>query len=64
MAVIRAGAQWEPLAVNAMDEGSKSTPAIVDEKLYIRTYDGRALARPWRFSRRTRDSWPGRSPRA
>ena len=39
VAVIRAGAQWEPLAVNAMDEGSKSTPAIVDEKLYIRTYD-------------------------
>ena len=39
VAVIRAGAQWELLAVNAMDEGSKSTPAIVDGKLYIRTYD-------------------------
>jgi outer membrane protein assembly factor BamB len=39
VAVVGAGAQWELLAVNAMDEGSKSTPAIVDGRLYIRTYD-------------------------
>ncbi len=39
VAVIQAGAQWELLAVNAMDEGSKSTVAIVDGKLYVRTYD-------------------------
>jgi outer membrane protein assembly factor BamB len=38
VAVIRAGAQWELLAVNPMDDGSKSTPAIVDGRLYIRTY--------------------------
>ena len=39
VADIRAGAEWELLAVNAMDEGSKSTIAIVDSKLYVRTYD-------------------------
>ena len=39
VSVIRAGAQWELLTVNAMGEGSKSTPAIVDGKLYLRTYD-------------------------
>ena len=39
VAVIRAGAEWELLAVNAMDEGSKSTIAIVDSKLYVRTYN-------------------------
>ena len=39
VAVIRAGAEWVLLAVNAMDEGSKSTIAIVDSKLYVRTYD-------------------------
>ena len=39
LSVVRAGAQWETLAVNKMGEGSKSTPAIVDEKLYVRTYD-------------------------
>jgi outer membrane protein assembly factor BamB len=38
LAVVRAGEQWELLAVNALDEGSKSTPAIVDGKLYVRTY--------------------------
>ncbi len=38
VAVVRAGAQWELLSVNALDEGSKSTPAIVDGRLYIRTY--------------------------
>jgi outer membrane protein assembly factor BamB len=37
-AVIRAGAQWELLAVNPLDDGTKSTPAIVDGKLYVRTY--------------------------
>jgi len=39
VSVIRAGEQWELLTVNAMGEGSKSTPAIVDGKLYLRTYD-------------------------
>jgi outer membrane protein assembly factor BamB len=37
-AVIRAGAQWELLAVNDLGDGSKSTPAIVDGRLYLRTY--------------------------
>ena len=39
VAVVRAGAEWELLAVNALDEGSQSTPAIADGKLYVRTYD-------------------------
>ncbi len=38
LAVVKAGAQWEPLAVNALDDGSKSTPAIVGDRLYVRTY--------------------------
>ncbi len=38
MAVFRAGAQWEQLAVNTMDDGSKSTPAIANGRIYLRTY--------------------------
>jgi outer membrane protein assembly factor BamB len=38
VAVIRAGAQWELLAVNPLEDGAKATPAITDGKLYIRTY--------------------------
>jgi outer membrane protein assembly factor BamB len=38
LAVVKAGAQWELLAVNPLDDGSKSTPAIVDDRLYVRTY--------------------------
>jgi len=38
LAVVRAGAQWELLAVNALADGSKSTPAIVGDRLYVRTY--------------------------
>jgi outer membrane protein assembly factor BamB len=38
VAVIRAGAQWELITVNPLDDGAKATPAIVDGKLYIRTY--------------------------
>lgn len=38
MSVIRAGAAWELMAVNALDEGTKATPAIADGKLYVRTY--------------------------
>ena len=37
-AVIRAGAQWELLAVNDLADGCKATPAIADGKLYLRTY--------------------------
>jgi outer membrane protein assembly factor BamB len=37
-AVIRAGAQWELLAVNNLDDGCKSTPAIAGGSIYIRTY--------------------------
>lgn len=37
-AVIRAGGQWELLRVNDLKDGCKATPAIVDGKLYIRTY--------------------------
>jgi outer membrane protein assembly factor BamB len=38
LAVVRAGADWELLAVNALDDGSKSTPAIVADAIYVRTY--------------------------
>lgn len=37
-AVIRAGAQWELLAVNDLQDGCKATPAIADGKMYVRTY--------------------------
>ncbi len=36
--VIQAGAQWEVRRVNDLNDGSKSTPAIVDGKMYFRTY--------------------------
>ncbi|MGH9720576.1 MAG: PQQ-binding-like beta-propeller repeat protein [Bryobacteraceae bacterium] len=36
-AVIRAGAQWELIAVNDLNDGCKATPAVVDGKLYLRT---------------------------
>jgi outer membrane protein assembly factor BamB len=38
LAVVRAAPQWELLAVNPLDDGSKSTPAIVGDRLYVRTY--------------------------
>ena len=38
LAVIQAGGSWELLGVNALDDGTKATPAIVDGSLYIRTY--------------------------
>lgn len=37
-AVIQAGAQWEVLRVNDLGDGCKATPAVVDGKLYVRTY--------------------------
>jgi outer membrane protein assembly factor BamB len=36
--VLRAGAQWEVLAVNVLDDGCKATPALVDGRIYLRTY--------------------------
>jgi outer membrane protein assembly factor BamB len=39
VSVVRAGTQWELLAVNRLDEGSQSTPAIVGDTLFVRTYD-------------------------
>jgi outer membrane protein assembly factor BamB len=36
--VLQAGAQWETLAVNELGDGAKATPAIVDGRLYVRTY--------------------------
>ena len=35
--VIRAGADWEILASNDLEEDTYATPAIVDDELYIRT---------------------------
>jgi outer membrane protein assembly factor BamB len=38
VAVIRAGAEWELLSVNALDDGTKATPAIAGGTIYLRTY--------------------------
>jgi outer membrane protein assembly factor BamB len=35
--VIRAGGDWEILASNDLEDETYATPAIVDDKLYIRT---------------------------
>ena len=37
VSVIQAGAQWEVLAVNTLDDECIATPAIVGERIYIRT---------------------------
>jgi outer membrane protein assembly factor BamB len=37
-AVIQAGAQWEVLGVNDLNDGCRATPAIVDGKIYVRTF--------------------------
>jgi outer membrane protein assembly factor BamB len=37
-AVIEAGGQWKVLRVNNLNDGCKGTPAIADDKLYLRTY--------------------------
>jgi outer membrane protein assembly factor BamB len=37
-AVVRAGAQWEQLTVNDLQDGCKATLAIAGGKLYVRTY--------------------------
>lgn len=39
VAVVQAGAQWELLGVNELNDGCKATPAIADGKLYVRTYN-------------------------
>ncbi|MBL8213375.1 MAG: PQQ-binding-like beta-propeller repeat protein [Bryobacterales bacterium] len=36
-AVIQAGADWQLLRVNDMEEGMKATPALLDGKIYLRT---------------------------
>jgi outer membrane protein assembly factor BamB len=36
--VIQAGAQWEVLAVNNLDDDCFATPAIVDDRIYLRTH--------------------------
>lgn len=35
--VLKAGAQWETLAVNDMDEPVFATPAFLDDRMYLRT---------------------------
>lgn len=35
--VLRAGAEWDILAVNNLDEDTFATPAIVDGRIYVRT---------------------------
>ena len=36
--VLKAGADWEVLAVNDMDDECHATPAIVDGRIYLRTH--------------------------
>jgi outer membrane protein assembly factor BamB len=36
--VLKAGREYERLAVNALGETSQATPAIADERMYLRTY--------------------------
>jgi outer membrane protein assembly factor BamB len=38
VSVIQAGAQWEVLAVNDLDDDCFATPAIVDDRIYLRTH--------------------------
>jgi outer membrane protein assembly factor BamB len=37
VSVIKAGAQWEVLAVNDLDDDCFATPAILDDRIYLRT---------------------------
>lgn len=37
-AVLQAGAEWELLRVNDLDEVCKATPAVADGKMYLRTF--------------------------
>ena len=37
LTVLKAGGQWDPLAINDLDDTCFSTPAIADSRLYIRT---------------------------
>ena len=37
VAVIKAGGDWEMLALNAMDDEVFATPAPLDRRLYLRT---------------------------
>ncbi|PYU85873.1 MAG: pyrrolo-quinoline quinone, partial [Acidobacteria bacterium] len=35
--VVRAGAQWEVLATNVLDEECYATPVLADRRIYLRT---------------------------
>jgi outer membrane protein assembly factor BamB len=37
LVVIKAGADWEILAVNDLDEECYATPALIDGRVYVRT---------------------------
>jgi hypothetical protein len=37
VSVLKAGALWEVLAVNDLEEEAYATPAIADGKIYLRT---------------------------
>lgn len=37
MTVLKAGADWEPVAMNDFEEESFATPALVDDRIYVRT---------------------------
>ena len=55
VAVVKAGPQWEVLAVNDLDDEIYATPAIVDGHLYIRTR-GHLYSFSSREERRSRSS--------
>ena len=38
LTVLKAGAQWEVLSVNDLEEPAQATPAIADGRIYVRTH--------------------------
>ncbi len=38
MAVIKAGGDWEIIRINEFDDGVNATPAILDNRIYVRTH--------------------------
>jgi hypothetical protein len=37
--VLKAGAEWDVIQVNDLDEGCYATPALADGSIYLRTND-------------------------
>jgi hypothetical protein len=46
--MVKAGADWEILALNDLKEETYATPAILGDKLYIRTREEHSTVSPYR----------------